>query len=169
MSSYFPYGGAGDVPGYWAQNWSGATACQPVDYQTSYSMSARDDYKRCICDLFGEGAADCPTAEDQEDQDNQPDEESENDEEEKEEEQEPEESEDEVEPDSEDEVEPDNGDQDGDSDDLIEFVKLLNNIKSTPLRPYDGVPRSFSQVGRELDLIEDKLTLVLKKLSEQIL
>ena len=23
-------------------------------------MSARDDYKRCICDIFGAGEADCP-------------------------------------------------------------------------------------------------------------
>lgn len=25
-------------------------------------MAARDDYKRCVCDKFGSGAADCPTA-----------------------------------------------------------------------------------------------------------
>jgi len=57
---YFPYAGAGDVPGYWAQDWSGATACRPATYATAYSISARDDYKRCVCDLFGEGEADCP-------------------------------------------------------------------------------------------------------------
>ena len=63
MSNYFPYEGAGDVVGYWAQAWSGATECRPATYQTAYSMSARDDYKRCICDLFGDGEADCPQAE----------------------------------------------------------------------------------------------------------
>jgi len=62
MSSYFPYGGAGDVPGYWEQSWSGNVACVPVGYQTPFSITAKDDYKRCICDRFGEGAADCPTA-----------------------------------------------------------------------------------------------------------
>ena len=49
--------------GYWAQAWSGATECRPATYQTAYSMSARDDYKRCICDLFGDGEVDCPQAE----------------------------------------------------------------------------------------------------------
>ena len=58
----FPTGGAGDVPGYWEQSWQGATECRPVGYQTQYSMSARDDYKRCVCDKFGQGEASCPQA-----------------------------------------------------------------------------------------------------------
>lgn len=33
--------------------------CAPVEYQTQYSMAARDDYKRCVCDKFGRGEADC--------------------------------------------------------------------------------------------------------------
>lgn len=57
--SYFPYGGAGDVAGYWAAAWSGV-GCRPATYQTAYDISARDDYKRCVCELFGEGEADCP-------------------------------------------------------------------------------------------------------------
>jgi len=57
---YFPYAGAGDVIGHWAEDWSGAKACRPVSYQTGYAISARDDYKRCVCDLVGEGEADCP-------------------------------------------------------------------------------------------------------------
>lgn len=56
----FQYGGAGDKPGYWFKKWNGEIACEPVGYQTAYSISARDDYKRCICELFGNGAADCP-------------------------------------------------------------------------------------------------------------
>jgi len=60
QTSSFPNAGAGDVPGYWAQDWSGATACKPATYMTAYDISARDDYKRCVCDLFGEGEADCP-------------------------------------------------------------------------------------------------------------
>lgn len=56
--------GAGNVPGYWAQAWDGSIKCLPATYQTVYSMSARDDYKRCICDIFGAGEADCPLKED---------------------------------------------------------------------------------------------------------
>ena len=59
---YFPWSGAGGVVGYWAEDWSGAAACRPATYQTAYDMSARDDYKRCVCDLVGEGEADCPQA-----------------------------------------------------------------------------------------------------------
>lgn len=60
--SSFPYGGAGNASGYWEQAWSGETACHPVSYQTAYSMTARDDYKRCVCDLFGTGETSCPQA-----------------------------------------------------------------------------------------------------------
>ena len=58
----FPAGGAGDVAGYWDQNWSGPTECRLVNYMTQYSVVARDDYKRCICDKFGAGELDCPQA-----------------------------------------------------------------------------------------------------------
>ena len=56
----FPSGGASDVPGYWEQAWSGKTECRPVGYQTPYAVTARDDYKRCVCDKFGSGEASCP-------------------------------------------------------------------------------------------------------------
>ena len=56
-----PYGGAGDEPGFWDKSSvPGETACRPVETMTQYSMSARDDYKRCMCDKFGQGAVDCP-------------------------------------------------------------------------------------------------------------
>ena len=58
----FPSGGAGNVPGHWEQGWSGQVECRPVGYQTPYAMSARDDYKRCVCDRFGSGESDCPQA-----------------------------------------------------------------------------------------------------------
>ena len=54
--------GAGYVAGYWEQDWDGDTACHLVNYMTKYSLVARDDYKRCICDAFGSGAADCGQA-----------------------------------------------------------------------------------------------------------
>lgn len=63
QSGGLPHGGAGDVPGYWVQQWNGETACQPAGYQTAYDIHARDDYKRCVCDFYGSGAADCPQAE----------------------------------------------------------------------------------------------------------
>jgi hypothetical protein len=59
----WPQGGASDVYGYftgpgWEQGVTGAH-CTPVKWFTPYSFYTRDDYKRCICDYFGEGAADC--------------------------------------------------------------------------------------------------------------
>lgn len=40
----------------------GDYACTAVDYQTQYSIYTFDDYKRCICDNIGSGAADCAQA-----------------------------------------------------------------------------------------------------------
>jgi len=48
--NYFPYAGSSDVAGYWAEEWSGATACRPTTYWTQYEISSPDDYKRCVCD-----------------------------------------------------------------------------------------------------------------------
>ena len=56
----FPEGGAGDVPAYWEQAWDGSIECRMVGYMTQWSVAARDDYKRCVCDRFGAGEADCP-------------------------------------------------------------------------------------------------------------
>jgi len=49
---------------YLEQNWSQPNKCAPVGYMTQYSIVARDDYKRCVCDKFGSGEGDCPTADD---------------------------------------------------------------------------------------------------------
>ena len=55
----FPYGGAGDVYQFWAKRWAGGNTCQLVEYATQYSVLSRDDYKRCVCDIWGNGAANC--------------------------------------------------------------------------------------------------------------
>lgn len=31
-----------------------------VGYETAYSVYNAEDYKRCVCDSWGAGAADCP-------------------------------------------------------------------------------------------------------------
>lgn len=59
--SHFPRGGAADVPSFWHLSWKGY--CVPATWETPYSIYARDDYKRCVCEMIGEGEADCPTAE----------------------------------------------------------------------------------------------------------
>ena len=57
----FPAGGAGTIFAYLDQDWSG-TKCKLVGWMTQYSVFARDDYKRCICDKYAAGAeeAACP-------------------------------------------------------------------------------------------------------------
>ena len=64
----FPSGGWSDTIGYFEKGWdwdstTGETkvSCTPVKYQTPYSVYTRDDYKRCICDRWGNGKADCPS------------------------------------------------------------------------------------------------------------
>jgi len=64
LSSSFPSGGYGDAYAYFDQGWNGEAECIPVKWQTPYTVYTRDDYKRCICDYFGDGEADCPQAED---------------------------------------------------------------------------------------------------------
>jgi len=58
----FPEGGTGDVNGFFQDGQDGNEKgkCQLVSWQTGYSMYARDDYKRCVCDTWGEGETDCP-------------------------------------------------------------------------------------------------------------
>jgi len=58
--SHFPHGSASNVSSFWHISSSGQ--CKPASWETPYSMYARDDYKRCVCDMFGAGEADCPTA-----------------------------------------------------------------------------------------------------------
>ena len=52
MKSRFPDGGSGHTLSYFDQEWSGDAKCKLVSWQTGYSLYARDDYKRCICDKF---------------------------------------------------------------------------------------------------------------------
>ena len=59
QANIMPAGGSGDIPGYWDADPAG-TACKAVDYMTQYSIVARDDYKRCVCDKKGNGESDCP-------------------------------------------------------------------------------------------------------------
>ncbi len=105
--SFFPKSGAADVPGYWRKDWSSdVPACKLASYETPYSIYARDDYKRCVCDLYGEGEKDCP-----------------------------------------------NG-----SELDVETVKdEFEEIENNPFEPEKGPSRSFSQIERELDLIENTL------------
>lgn len=59
--AWFPSGGSSDVDMYFDKDWSVAGRCKVVNWFTQYSSAARDDYKRCVCDLWGSGAQDCPT------------------------------------------------------------------------------------------------------------
>jgi len=63
MWNAFPSNSAGAAYGYWDRDWSGGKKCKAVNWMTGYSVYAPDDYKRCICDIYGSGAASCPTAE----------------------------------------------------------------------------------------------------------
>jgi len=58
--NHFPWGSASNVASHWHISSNGQ--CKPATWETPYSMYARDDYKRCVCDMFGEGADDCATA-----------------------------------------------------------------------------------------------------------
>ena len=55
----FQWGGAGDVGAYYVKGVANNT-CMMINNQTGYSVYARDDYKRCVCDNFGDGEKDCP-------------------------------------------------------------------------------------------------------------
>lgn len=51
--------GAGDTYQFFAKNWAEKNKCKVVHYPTQYSVLARDDYKRCVCDSWGNKAEDC--------------------------------------------------------------------------------------------------------------
>ena len=55
----FPAGGAASVPSYYTESWSVSGACQVVSWQTPYSVYAKEDYKRCVCEKWGSGEASC--------------------------------------------------------------------------------------------------------------
>ena len=76
---------------YFDKDWSGTGKCQLVSWMTQYSAVARDDYKRCVCYHWGNGAEDCPQGEDDksnEDEIDSDDEDEESDQEENEEDEE---------------------------------------------------------------------------------
>lgn len=53
-------GAYGMVPAYFEkQQWMGR--CTLTRYQTPYNAWTQDDYKRCMCEHFGDGESDCPT------------------------------------------------------------------------------------------------------------
>ena len=61
MTPHFPSNGSASMLSYFDQDWSGKNRCKLVTWQTGYSLFARDDYKRCVCDKWGKGAANCQT------------------------------------------------------------------------------------------------------------
>jgi hypothetical protein len=68
----FPSDGYGDLPGYFHQSWDGTHSCIPVSWQTGWSIYARGDYKRCVCDFYGgeeEGCSDSDESEVNDDSD----------------------------------------------------------------------------------------------------
>ena len=58
----YPEGGSADVVLYFDKDWDHKKRCLAVEYMTQYSIIARDDYKRCVCDSYGDGETDCPTS-----------------------------------------------------------------------------------------------------------
>ena len=54
------YYGGGNRASFWSKSYTGEIKCEPVSWITKYSIYDKDDYKRCICDGFGAGEADCP-------------------------------------------------------------------------------------------------------------
>jgi len=121
---------------------------------TQYSAVARDDYKRCVCAQWGNGAEDCPQGEDDHSNEDEVDEDSE------------EESEQEEEEESEDEEEEKESDDDSeeDEDDIMPPIpdewttwQTLQEIRDNPHYSPDNYSRTLYQVDRELDFIEQKL------------
>ena len=58
--SKFPAGGYGDAKAYFAKD-NSQKGCKIVPWMTGHSIYARDDYKRCVCEMHGRGEADCKT------------------------------------------------------------------------------------------------------------
>ena len=137
-------------------------------------MSARDDYKRCICDIFGNGEADCPDKSNEDSQSDEtvtPDEEEETVTPDEEEETVTPDEEETVVPDEEEEEEadnnsddffnPDNGteinDDEEESTEESTGFEELEQIKADPHYADGSVSRTLYQVDREMDFIELKL------------
>ena len=165
--TYFPYGGAADVPLFWRQDWSGEIACKPANYITGFNIQAVDDYKRCVCHFFGEGAESCPTIVEEEVEPEGDEVEPEGDEVEPEgDEVEPEG--DEVEDEVTDEVEPEGDEEEPVEDEvsvedlLADLLASLDDIRNNPVDDSTSGARTFSQVERELDLVESTLATLIE-------
>jgi len=50
---------AGEGYQYFDKDWSNKNKCKSVDYPTEYTIYTPEDYKRCVCDKWGAGEADC--------------------------------------------------------------------------------------------------------------
>jgi len=127
---------------------------------TQYSAVARDDYKRCVCAQWGNGAEDCPQGEDDHSNEDEVDEDSEEESEDEESEQEEEEESE----DEEEEEESDDEDSEEDEDDIMPPIpdewttwQTLQEIRDNPHYSPDNYSRTLYQVDRELDFIEQKL------------
>lgn len=127
----FPDGGSGDVAMYYDESWGGETACQVVTWMTQYSVAARDDYKRCVCDKFGAGEADCPLADGEPEPDPEPA----------------------PEPSPEPEPQPDPS-----PPDEWKTWADLQEIRDNPHYSESSYSRTLYQVDRELSFLESKLT-----------
>lgn len=136
----FPFGGYGDVPLYFQKRWDDKVACQLSQWQTQYSVMARDDYKRCVCDFYGQGEADCPPAEGTPIDDDEEEEEGSDD--------------------------GDQADEDESGEDCpdpyipdghYESWETLQEIRDSPHYDDDNYSRTLFQVERELDFLERKV------------
>ena len=132
---------------------------------TAYSITTRDDYKRCVCDNFGSGAADCATDhnavpdvpdnnnDDAQSDDNQND----------------------AQPDNNSDgnnnnnqdSQPDNNANDNDSNNASDEVdwdadEVLEEIHENPHYENGQESRTQYQIDRELTWIENKLLLVIQ-------
>ena len=59
FSLSFSSEGSGNIAAYWYPSEREEFVCEIVLSSTQYSIYDRDDYKRCICDNFGDYEQDC--------------------------------------------------------------------------------------------------------------
>ena len=162
----FPTGGASDILHYFDKDWAVAGACKVSPWPTQYSAFARDDYKRCVCDLWGNGAADCAKGPDDTSNQEFGDDSGIAPETEDAEEDvipEPSEYEEDVQPnpepaeDGDPEPSGDDNVQPSPSPDVWRTWATLQQIRDTPHYSESSYSRTLYQVDRELDFIEEKI------------
>jgi len=59
-SGFAENGAHGSIPQYFIKKDGDPNKCDVVTTETDYSIYVEDDYKRCICDEWGDGEIDCP-------------------------------------------------------------------------------------------------------------